>query len=200
MFPSKTKTGSKKGFTLIELLIVIVILGILIAALVPRLSGAKARANDTARKADLYQVGVALVAYQMDHAKFPDSATWWQQLSTLSWSIMGVGVNAIPTDPDPQREFDGLGVTITSWEYGYITVNKWWIDNRGFVLMAGSETPWWSNRVTDGTTTWKIDSTTPFETIKLCKVLVASTVVYNGGTWYCTYNTTGDDLRYIYAF
>lgn len=53
------------------MLIVIVIIGILAAALIPRLSSARGRANDVARKADLAQVAAALVAYQIDHGRFP---------------------------------------------------------------------------------------------------------------------------------
>lgn len=62
---------TKKGFTLIEMLIVIVIIGILAAALIPRLASARGRANDVARKADLAQVGAALVAYQIDNQALP---------------------------------------------------------------------------------------------------------------------------------
>ena len=53
------------------MLIVIVIIGILAAALIPRLASARGRANDVARKADLAQVGAALVAYQIDNSSLP---------------------------------------------------------------------------------------------------------------------------------
>ena len=68
MFSHKNK---KRGFTLIEMLIVIVIIGILMAALIPRLTGARGRANDVARKADLAQIASALVSYQIDRGAFP---------------------------------------------------------------------------------------------------------------------------------
>jgi len=55
------------------MLIVIVIIGILAAALIPRLMSARGRANDTARKADLSQLGTAIISYQVDNGKFPDT-------------------------------------------------------------------------------------------------------------------------------
>ena len=55
------------AFTLIEMLIVIVIIGILAAALIPKLTGLQARARDTARSADMRNVSSAIEVYALDH-------------------------------------------------------------------------------------------------------------------------------------
>ncbi|MDR0369417.1 MAG: prepilin-type N-terminal cleavage/methylation domain-containing protein [Candidatus Peribacteria bacterium] len=60
-----------KAFTLVEMLIVIVIIGILISALLPRLQGAQGMARDTARQTALSQIGSAIIAYQMQTGRRP---------------------------------------------------------------------------------------------------------------------------------
>ena len=80
-------TNKKKAFTLIEMLIVIVIIGILAAALIPRLSSARSRANDTARKADLQQLATLMNTSIMDTKTLPavngaiTGATIWAALT-----------------------------------------------------------------------------------------------------------------------
>ena len=53
------------------MLIVIVIIGVLASALIPRLGSARGKANDVARKADLQQVATAIISYQIDNNVFP---------------------------------------------------------------------------------------------------------------------------------
>ena len=81
----------KKSFTLIEMLIVIVIIGILAAALVPRLQSVQARARDTKRKADLRTIYNANEIYIADNSAYPrggcayGAACWINSTITATW-------------------------------------------------------------------------------------------------------------------
>ena len=65
------KKNRINAFTLVEMLIVIVIIGILIAALMPRMQAAQWRARDVSRKTALSQIQSAIVVYQWDHWEWP---------------------------------------------------------------------------------------------------------------------------------
>jgi len=79
---------NKKSFTLIEMLIVVVIIGILAAALIPRLQSVQARARDTKRKADLHQIATALAIYKEDNGgynEFLQQHKWRDTVSNWDW-------------------------------------------------------------------------------------------------------------------
>jgi len=61
----------KSGFTLIELLVIIAIIGLLMAILLPAISGAREQAKITAVDVELRQIGIALDMYFNDNHKFP---------------------------------------------------------------------------------------------------------------------------------
>ena len=186
---------SKKWFTLIEMLIVIVIIGILAAALIPRLSSARGRARDVARKADLQQTATAIVSYQIDKWAYP-SSSWWP-LSSISGDLISAGMSSIPEDPDSSRYFVGIANPAT-WEYSYVTISKWGLQHNGFVIMAGTETEGWSNRVV-GWSVWTITWGTDYNSIHICKTF-ANWSAWNAGNGSCTYDKTQDQLRYIYLY
>ncbi len=184
------------------MLIVIVIIGILAAALIPRLSSARGRANDVARKADLAQTAAALVAYQIDHGRFPTSTG--DPLEDISDELIGAGMSSIPSDPNTSREFDGIWtITIYSWQYWYIPIKKWWISNNGFVVMAATETEWWSNWIASSNNSlWSENITwgTAYENIILCKSFVTNSSLDDPANWICYYDEENDVLRYIYIY
>ncbi len=98
-------TNNKKGFTLIELLVVIAIIGILSAIGLVSLNGAREKARDAKRQADVASIksGIALYYDDQSPAQYPCSLTLtatspsagviWQALSQGTTKYLA----AIPT-------------------------------------------------------------------------------------------------------
>ncbi len=62
------------GFTLLELLVVILIIGLLVGIVAPRLLGQVSKSEVTAARAQLDSLDKALQAYRLDTGRFPTTA------------------------------------------------------------------------------------------------------------------------------
>ncbi len=63
---------SQKGFTLIEILLVVIIIGILVSLVAPRLAGRSEEARKQAAKADIDGgISLALDMYEIDNGRYP---------------------------------------------------------------------------------------------------------------------------------
>ena len=99
--------GRKKtvmGFTLVELMLVVIIIGTLVAMVMPRLSGRSEQAKVSAAKADVSaNIATALKLYELDNGSFPSSADgglaalFTKPASATNWN--GPYLEKKPLDP-----------------------------------------------------------------------------------------------------
>ena len=187
------------------MLIVIVIIGILLSALIPRLSQARERANDTARKAHIQNIAAALIAYQIDKWRYP--TTVWS-IYGIETELVGAGLSSVPIDPDQTRSFVGVGsetacITSSGWQYMYTPIKKRGVSNAWFVLMAGTQTEWGSNWVyqdalaSSGLVDGCINTAVNYSSLATCQTLTSSS---SNVLSTCSYDATTDALRYIYIY
>jgi general secretion pathway protein G len=89
----KSENKSKKGFTLIELMLVVVIIGALVAMVMPRLTGRGEQARVAAATADINaNIATGLKLYELDNGNFPPTSE---------------GLNALLSKPASARNWNG---------------------------------------------------------------------------------------------
>lgn len=66
--------GDQRGFTLIELLVVIIVLGLLVGLVGPRLFGRVGQSKQAAAKAQIELLGAALDQLRLDVGRYPDTS------------------------------------------------------------------------------------------------------------------------------
>ena len=70
---TRTPAHPREAFTLVELMLVIVIIGVLAAMVVPRLTGRTEQAKIARAKSDLAAIGLAVDLYELDTGRLPAS-------------------------------------------------------------------------------------------------------------------------------
>ncbi|MFH1593494.1 MAG: type II secretion system major pseudopilin GspG [Candidatus Omnitrophota bacterium] len=69
----RVRIQSLTGFTLVELMLVVIIIGILVAMVVPRLAGRTEQARVGAARADIsLNIGSALDLFELDNGNYPE--------------------------------------------------------------------------------------------------------------------------------
>jgi general secretion pathway protein G len=97
------RRDNHKGFTLIELMLVVIIIGALVAMVMPRLTGRGEQARVAAAKADIMaNIATGLKLYELDNGNFPTGeeglgALMNKPASTTNWR--GPYLEKTPTDP-----------------------------------------------------------------------------------------------------
>lgn len=199
------KKNTIKAFTLVEMLIVIVIIGILIAALMPRMQSAQWRARDVARKNDLAQIATAMVTSQQDKWEWPGMSaddevdpTTAVSVNSVEELLLAAGLSAVPWDPLSSTVVNWLWESSSeAWQYLYMVTNRNGTPNWWFILMAKTEIEWWSNyAICDG---GSIAAGTDLRDIHPCNKLSEGEACNVDDPNNCTY-TVQWDLRYIYMY
>ena len=123
-----------------EMLIVVVIIGILAAAILPRLQGVQAAARDTARETALRDVAMALEMYAGATGKYPELSG--KNVSLLSGTLVSEReyLKEMPLDPKKNSKFKFAGVDLNNGEFGYLLITKNSQANQAFVLASVAET------------------------------------------------------------
>lgn len=95
--------NAKRGFTLIELMLVVIIIGTLVAMVMPRFAGRGEQARVSAAKADIQaNIATGLKLYELDNGAFPTTSDGLAALlvkppSASNWN--GPYIEKQPVDP-----------------------------------------------------------------------------------------------------
>jgi type IV pilus assembly protein PilA len=106
----------RRGFTLIELLMVIVIIGILVAVLIPRFANSREKAFVATMKSDLRNLATAEESYYYDYATYATSITM------LPYS-QSAGVT-VTVNQATQGGWSGTATTINSTRQCFLFVGN----------------------------------------------------------------------------
>lgn len=97
---------NKKGFTMVEVLVVLGIIGLLMVFLVPNLFSSQDKGKETAVKAVMHSVQLAVEAYNMENNAYPIGRNVTVRALSDNYLIPGGYLSEVPKNP-----FTGLKYT-----------------------------------------------------------------------------------------
>lgn len=93
------KCRASKGFTLIEIMLVVVIIGVLAAMVVPKLTGRTRQTKNAVAKVDVdVNIPLALDLYELDMGEFPSTLDGLTDNKTSSDAWKGPYLKKLPKD------------------------------------------------------------------------------------------------------
>jgi len=95
----------KNGFTLIEILVVLGIIGIMAVFLVSNILGAQDRAKETAVKAVMHNLQLAVEAYNMENNAYPIGKNISAKNLCENYLMVGGYLAQLPKNPFTGKEF-----------------------------------------------------------------------------------------------
>ena len=194
------------------MLIVVVIIGILSSALLPRLQGAQSAARDSARKSDLSQLGSAILQYYNNRGEYPEGSGTnkgqsWQMIPVDDIGtklIKLVELSSVPHDPNKKniitwKAGTSSDITLSGGQYGYFMMKKNSIPNGWYVLVARTETEWGTNFLSTIPLSWDLSNFKACTSLKSTEIdgCTETTAMPTNGE--CCYSSK-DKFLYLYVF
>lgn len=110
----------QSGFTLIEIMVVVVIIGMLVTLILPKVLDRQDQAAQVKAKADIHSLSSAIKLYKLDNFKYPTTSQGLNELLPGSGDSKGY-VERLPKDPwgnDYQYQQPGQHLDFDVWSFG----------------------------------------------------------------------------------
>ena len=118
-----TRQGSLRncrGFTLIEIMVVVVIIGMLVTLILPKVLDRQDQAAIVKAKADIHSLSSAVKLYKLDNFKYPPTSEGLKALLPGTGDNKGY-IERLPDDPwgQPyQYQYPGQNMEFDIWSFG----------------------------------------------------------------------------------